>query len=102
MIKVIIEGHGVAECYCHMSEVECCLSQRKAHTKAAPRWLKAKQHFVLGTGYGTSLLGHSWGSLNAVRKYVSSPTTRKGVYLDRTSMYKVVYKVKNRRILVRR
>jgi hypothetical protein len=49
-----------------------------------------------------SLLGHSWGSLNAVRKYVSSPTTRKGVYLSRISIYKIVYRAKNKEIRVRR
>jgi hypothetical protein len=37
-----------------------------------------------------------WSLLNAVRKYISSPTTRKGVYLSRISMFRVVYKVKNK------
>jgi hypothetical protein len=40
--------------------------------------------------------------LNAVHKYVSSPTTRKGVYLSRIGIYKVVYKEKNKGIRVRR
>jgi hypothetical protein len=48
-----------------------------------------------------SLMGYSWGLLNAMHKYVSL-TTRKGVYPSRISRYKVVYKVKKKRIRVRR
>jgi hypothetical protein len=43
-----------------------------------------------------------WGSLNAVRKYVSSQATSKGLYLSRIGIYKVIYKVKNKGIRVRR
>jgi hypothetical protein len=43
-----------------------------------------------------------WGSLNAVRKYVSSPTTSTGLYLGRIGIYKVDYKLKNKEIRVRR
>jgi hypothetical protein len=49
-----------------------------------------------------SLLVCSWGLLNAVHKYVSSPTTRKVVYLSRRDIYNVVYKAKNKGIRVRR
>jgi hypothetical protein len=37
-----------------------------------------------------------------VRKYVSSPTTSKKLYLVRIGIYKVVYKAKNKRIRARR
>jgi hypothetical protein len=33
-----------------------------------------------------------------VRKYVNSPTTRKGIYPSKIGSYKVVYKVKNKGI----
>jgi hypothetical protein len=49
-----------------------------------------------------SLLVRSWGSLNAVRKYVSSPTTSKELYLDRIGILQGSYKAKNIGIKVRR
>jgi hypothetical protein len=55
---------------------------------------------LLETSQDTSLLGHFWSLLNAVHKYVSSLTTRKGVYPSKISIYKVVYKAKNKQIVV--
>ena len=48
------------------------------------------------------LLVRSGGLLNAGSKYFNSLTNRKGVGPSRISMDKVVYKVKNKRLKVKR